>query len=189
MTGLSLFSKNVFSYVVDGVYDRTVFEVTLSVSDGRHQTKAVAYIYVVPWTTTAPTTTTTTTTKAPLVVTVRSDYWDPDPWFVAVVTLTGGLLILGLSLITWAFLKRKLGCGTKDIAELPLTEMEEINKPNSPGSKTDSSENDQSSLDGALSLSKVSLQDEIMRFDGKAQDPVSGRCYLFNSTTGERRWL
>ncbi|KAM3877834.1 cadherin-related family member 4-like [Diretmus argenteus] len=172
MTGLMLFSKNVFSYIVDGVYDRTMFEVTMSVSDGRHQTKTVAYIYVVPWTTTTPTTTTTTTTKAPLVVTVRSDYWDPDPWFVVVLTLTGGLLILVLSLITWAFLTR-----------------ERINEPNTPGSKTDCSENDQPSLDGALSLSKVSLQDELMRFDGRAQDPVSGRVYLFNSTTGERRWL
>ena len=61
ITGLTLFSKNVFSYVVDGVYDHTRFEVTISVSDGRHNTEAVAYIYVVPWTTTTPTTTTTTT--------------------------------------------------------------------------------------------------------------------------------
>ena len=68
MTGLSLVSKNMFSYVVDGVYDRTMFEVTISVSDGRHHTEAVAYIYVVPWTTTVPTTTTTTTTTT----TVRS---------------------------------------------------------------------------------------------------------------------
>lgn len=34
MTKMSLFSRNVFSYVVDGVYDHTMFEITLSVSDG-----------------------------------------------------------------------------------------------------------------------------------------------------------
>ncbi|KAM6980737.1 cadherin-related family member 4-like [Aplochiton taeniatus] len=172
LTGFNLFSRNVFSFVVDGVYDRTMFEVTVSVSDGRHQTQAVAYIFVVPWTTTTPATTTTTTTKAPLVVTVVSQYWDPDPWFIALLTVTGGLLILTLSLITWAILKR-----------------EEKEAPDPRESQRCSSTNSESSLEGTLSLSKVSLQDDPMRFDGKAQDPVSGRCYLFNSTTGERRWL
>ncbi|XP_045079153.1 cadherin-related family member 4-like [Coregonus clupeaformis] len=104
MTGLSLFSKNVFSYVVDGVYDRTMFEVTISVSDGRHHTATVAYIYVVPWTTTVPTT--TTTAKPPQVVTVMSDYWDPEPWFVAVVTVTGVLLLVVTSLLIWTILSR-----------------------------------------------------------------------------------
>ncbi|CAB1315055.1 unnamed protein product [Coregonus sp. 'balchen'] len=104
MTGMSLFSRNVFSYVVDGVYDHTMFEVTISVSDGRHHTEAVAYIYVVPWTNSAPTT--TTTAKTPQVVTVMSDYWDPEPWFVAVVMVTGVLLLLVTSLLIWAILSR-----------------------------------------------------------------------------------
>ncbi|XP_036806262.1 cadherin-related family member 4 isoform X2 [Oncorhynchus mykiss] len=180
MTGLSLVSKNMFSYVVDGVYDRTMFEVTISVSDGRHHTEAVAYIYVVPWTTTVPTTTTTTTTtaKPPQVVTVMSDYWDPEPWFVAVVTVTGVLLLLVTSLLIWAILSRVYGWGPKDEPEPPSNKTEEIGKMNT-----------EASLDGSLSLTKASIQDDLMRFDGKAQDPVSGRSYLFNSSTGERRWL
>ncbi|XP_029631264.1 cadherin-related family member 4 isoform X1 [Salmo trutta] len=192
MTGLSLVSKNVFSYVVDGVYDRTMFEVTISVSDGRHHTEAVAYIYVVPWTTTVPTTTTTTTTttaKPPQVVTVMSDYWDPEPWFVVVVTVTGVLLLLVTSLLIWAILSRVYGWGPKDEPEPPSNKTEEIGKMNTEVSQNGASENDQASLDGTLSLSKVSIQDDLMRFDGKAQDPVSGRSYLFNSSTGERRWL
>ncbi|XP_046881066.1 cadherin-related family member 4-like isoform X1 [Hypomesus transpacificus] len=188
ITGLTLFSKNVFSYVVDGVYDHTRFEVTISVSDGRHNTEAVAYIYVVPWTTTTPTTTTTTTTQAPQVVTIISDFWQPEPWFVAVVTVTGGLLVLVLGLLIWTILRRTLGWGTKTLTPHSV-ETEEIHKLSPHGSQNDAFENDKSSLEGTDSMSKVSLQDELMRFDGKAQDPVSGRNYLFNSSTGERRWL
>ncbi|CAB1353807.1 unnamed protein product, partial [Coregonus sp. 'balchen'] len=179
MTGLSLFSKNVFSYVVDGVYDRTMFEVTISVSDGRHHTATVAYIYVVPWTTTVPTT--TTTAKPPQVVTVMSDYWDPEPWFVAVVTVTGVLLLVVTSLLIWTILSRVYGWGLKYVPEPTSNKTEEIGKMSTEVSQNGANENDQASLDGTLSLSKVSIQDDLMRFDGKAQDP--GRSYLFKSTT------
>ncbi|XP_069062064.1 cadherin-related family member 4-like [Pleurodeles waltl] len=30
---------------------------------------------------------------------------------------------------------------------------------------------------------------KIEDFDGRAKDPVSGRDYLFNSSSGERRWV
>ncbi|XP_076125310.1 cadherin-related family member 4-like [Alosa pseudoharengus] len=90
----------------DGVYDDTDYEITISVSDGKHSTSVVAYIYVIPWTTTKPTTTTTTTTKNPEVVTVINEFWDPQPWFVAALTVTGALLLLLLSLPLWIKLFR-----------------------------------------------------------------------------------
>ncbi|XP_036416084.1 cadherin-related family member 4-like [Colossoma macropomum] len=163
--GLSLSSKNVFSFVPDGVYDETWYEVTVKVSDGKFSTDAVAYITVVPWTTTKPTTTTTTTTLAPQVVTVLMEVWNPESWFVVVLTLTGALLLLTAGLLTWNILARTSVQQIKDQPEVLLRDSEQTTK-EGPGS--DESEK---------------------RFDGKAQDPVSGRSYLFSSLTGERRWL
>ncbi|XP_073667925.1 cadherin-related family member 4-like [Paramisgurnus dabryanus] len=54
MNGLSLTSKNLFSYMPDGVYDATMFEVTIQVSDGKYSTDVVAYITVVPQNTLLP---------------------------------------------------------------------------------------------------------------------------------------
>ncbi|XP_055039749.2 cadherin-related family member 4 isoform X4 [Misgurnus anguillicaudatus] len=105
MNGLGLTSKNLFSYVPDGVYDDTMFEVTVQVSDGKYSTDVVAYITVVPWSTTKPT---TTTKGAPQVITVLKEFWDPEPWFVAVLTVTGVLLLLSLGLIIWTVLIRGL---------------------------------------------------------------------------------
>ena len=45
-------------------------------------------------------------TQAPQVVTIISDFWQPEPWFVAVVTVTGGLLVLVLGLLIWTILRR-----------------------------------------------------------------------------------
>ncbi|XP_063071893.1 cadherin-related family member 4-like [Engraulis encrasicolus] len=189
MRGLVLFSRNIFSFVPDGVYDDTYYEITISVSDGKHSTTTVAYIHVVPWTTTKPTTTTTTTTRRPEVVTVINDFWDPDPWFVAALTITGALLLLLLSLPLWIKLFRGTVCRTGEQTEPLVKEGDDMDKPNDSNNQDSRPPSSQASLDGTLSLSKVSLQDELLRFDGKAQDPVSGRSYLFNSATGERRWL
>ncbi|XP_030634249.1 cadherin-related family member 4-like [Chanos chanos] len=106
MNDLSLSSKNMFSYVPDGVYDDSMFVVTIEVSDGKYSANAVAYITVVPWTTTVPTTTTKTTRRPPQVVTMVTEFWDPELWFVVVLTVTGALLLFALGLLTWAILLR-----------------------------------------------------------------------------------
>lgn len=59
MNRLTLSSKNVFSFVPDGVFDDTWYVVTVRVSDGKFSTDAVVYITVVPWSTTKATTPTT----------------------------------------------------------------------------------------------------------------------------------
>ncbi|KAL2090717.1 hypothetical protein ACEWY4_012980 [Coilia grayii] len=112
MRVLTLFSRNVFSFIPDGVYDDTYYEITISVSDGKHSTSVVAYILVVPWTTTKPTTTTTTTTRKPEVVTVINKFWDPAPWFVVALTVTGALVLLLLSLPLWIKLFRYTNTNT-----------------------------------------------------------------------------
>ncbi|KAI4876738.1 hypothetical protein NFI96_033831 [Prochilodus magdalenae] len=210
MNGLSLSSRNAFSFVPDGVYDDTWYEVTIKVSDGKFSTDAVVYITVVPWTTTKPTTTTTSTTRAPQVVTVLKQVWNPEPWFVVVLTLTVALLLLTAGLLTWNILTRysQLTWDTpvqrfptpqisvrwiKDKPEVLLRHRSNrvlCNPIREQASDegTGSDESQEVSLDGSVSLSRVSMH-EVARFDGKAQDPVSGRSYLFNSLTGERRWL
>ncbi|KAJ8361151.1 hypothetical protein SKAU_G00176760 [Synaphobranchus kaupii] len=191
MNGLTLSSRNVFSYVPGAVYDRTMFEVTVAVSDGEHTADVVAYIYVVPWTTTVPTTTTTTTTKPPRVVTVVQRFWEPDLWFVAVMTITGAFLLLYTGLLIWRILTWTSVCVNPepDVSDNLLKNSlngEDLNKI---GNQDAAIQNYQSSLDGTISLSKENSRKSLMRFDGKADDPVSGRSYLFNSETGERRWL
>ncbi|KAJ8258603.1 hypothetical protein COCON_G00176150 [Conger conger] len=190
LSGLTLFSRNIFSYVPGAVYDRTMYEVTIAVSDGKHTTDVVAYIYVVPWSTTVPTTTTTTTPKPPQVVTVVQEFWDPDQWFVAVMTVTGALLLLFLGLLIWKILTWTSVCvPTKpEVSDNLLKNNLDGEDLNKTGSQDAAIENYQSSLDGSISLSKENSK-SLLRFDGKAEDPVSGRSYLFNSSTGERRWL
>ncbi|MCJ8744200.1 hypothetical protein PDJAM_G00115710 [Pangasius djambal] len=169
MNGLTLSSRNVFSFVPDGVYDDIWYEVTVRVSDGKFSTDAVVYITVVPWSTTKPTT--PTTTSAPRAVTVLRGVWAPEPWFVALLTLTGALLLLTVGMLTWAMCTRVQ------------------KKKDGMGNHTASDEGEKMSLDGSASLSRVEIHEDVTRFNGKAQDPVSGRSYLFNSVTGERRWL
>ncbi|XP_035244486.1 cadherin-related family member 4-like [Anguilla anguilla] len=188
MNGLTLSSRNAFSYVPGAVYDRTMFEVTIAVSDGKHTTDVVAYIYVVPWTTTVPTTTTTTTPKPPQVVTVVQEFWDPDRWFVVVLTITGALLLLSLALLIWKILTWTSVCATTD-PEASDNLLKNSLDSEEPRKQDAANQNYQSSLDGTTSLPKEDSQKTLMRFDGKAEDPVSGRSYLFDSKTGERRWL
>ncbi|XP_069502351.1 cadherin-related family member 4 [Ambystoma mexicanum] len=44
--------------------------------------------------------------RTPLIVTGTQTYWAPDPWFVAVLTITAALLLLGLALLAWQIFKR-----------------------------------------------------------------------------------
>ncbi|KAG9353249.1 hypothetical protein JZ751_017825 [Albula glossodonta] len=205
MNRLTLSSRNAFSYVPGAVYDHTMFEVTIAVSDGKYITDVVAYIYVVPWTTTVPTTTTTTTPRPPQVVTVVEEFWEPDLWFVVVMTVVGALFLLSLSLLIWWILIWTSVCVAPEQGMSENLVKNDLNNEhlNKLGNQDVAIENYQAStkpyyfsrqmkelsVDGALSQSEESVQKSLMRFDGKAADPVSGRSYLFNSNTGERRWL
>lgn len=43
-------------------------------------------------------------TQVPQIVTVFDNQWIPDPWFVAVLAVTGALLLLALALLIWKLL-------------------------------------------------------------------------------------
>ncbi|KAL6464314.1 hypothetical protein MHYP_G00266310 [Metynnis hypsauchen] len=90
----------------------------------------------------------------------------PESWFVVVLTLTGALLLLTAGLLTWNVLARTSVQQIKDQPAVLLRASEQMNKE---GAGNDESE--KVSLDGSVSLSKVHVHEDVMRFDGKAQDP------------------
>ncbi|KAM4021705.1 cadherin-related family member 4 [Anomaloglossus baeobatrachus] len=181
---------NSFSFNPDGLMDPQTYELLVQVTDSTvppiFSTTATVFITVIPWTTTVPTTTTTTPTpeKQTRIVNKTLEYWQPDAWFIVVLTVTGLLLLSAIALLTWALCTRSPLCaqGTKELTQPLLPDSSVTNKeaaaeppkqPPPPKEKKD-----------ITPVSPLSMQ-----FDGRAQDPVSGREYLFNSHTGERRWL
>ncbi|GCC21168.1 hypothetical protein chiPu_0019635 [Chiloscyllium punctatum] len=104
--GSALFSRNTFSYNLDGISDPTTFELLIQVTDNNGAdskveltTTAIVIVHVVPWTTTTPTTTTPSTTRTPVnkIVTLLDEYWKPDTWFVVVLTLASAMAALTLA--------------------------------------------------------------------------------------------
>ncbi|XP_026529024.1 cadherin-related family member 4 [Notechis scutatus] len=178
MEGQSLF-PNTFSYRLDGIYDPLTFvllvEVTDSVSLPRFTTTVTVVVNVIPWATTVSTTTitTTTTTKKPIVLHRTVTYWAPDPWFVVVLTLTGILFFSALGLLFWQF------CRRKSPGELSQALLQNTSKEVGKNYKvTEEARKD-----------VTDLQSLEHQFDGRAQDPISGQYYLFDSSTGARRWV
>ncbi|XP_068275949.1 cadherin-related family member 4 [Nyctibius grandis] len=137
----------------------------------RRSTVVALVVHVTPRTTPVPPSTTTRRTtlqKEPLVITRTEAVWHPPAWFVAVLTISGTLLLAALGCLAQSLLcsnqapdKLLLRKSSWDVAEQRGGE-EERGHPHagSPG-----------------------------QFDGRAQDPRTGRDYLFNSVTGARRWI
>ncbi|XP_063797523.1 cadherin-related family member 4 [Pseudophryne corroboree] len=184
---------NLFSYNPDGVYDPTSYELLIQVTDSLvnpiHSTTVTVFVTVVPWTTTQPTTTRTTPTpeKQTMLVTRNLDYWQPDVWFMVILTLTAALLLAAIGLLTWALCRRTQFCarGTKEATE-PLLQERSLTNPEPPADLRNQPPAPPPAKEkkDLAPVSPLSLQ-----FDGRAKDPVTGRDYLFNSHTGERRWL
>ncbi|XP_053325167.1 cadherin-related family member 4 [Spea bombifrons] len=189
MNGNNLRHSN-FSYNPDGIFDPQTFELLIKVTDSttspRFTTTATVFVNVVPWTTTKPTTTTTTPTpkKQTKIVTETLTYWQPDIWFMVVLTLTGALFLTALALLAWKLAKGFRFCSqSAKEATQPLLQNSSATEVERPVDTTKQQPPEKEKKDIAP-LSPLSLQ-----FDGRAQDPVTGREYLFNSHTGERRWL
>ncbi|XP_039626865.1 cadherin-related family member 4-like [Polypterus senegalus] len=172
--GMALYSKNAFSYNPDGVFDPTTFEILVQVSDGKYSTTVVVIVHVVPWVTTAPTTTTPKPTKSSQVVTLLETYWEPEVWYVVVLTVTGALILIGLGLL---ILKILQWCS---VCRPPVQEMTQLLIQKTSVDFRDNAQKPAADVqEGPATPSD---------FDGKARDPVTGKYYLFNSQTGQRRW-
>ncbi|KAM3848233.1 cadherin-related family member 4 [Vipera latastei] len=182
MVGQSLF-PNTFSYRPDGIYDPLVFVLLVEVTDSeslpRFSTTVTVVVHVIPWATTVTTTTTTTTTvpKKPIGLHRTVTYWAPDPWFVVVLTLTGILFFSALGLLFWQF------CRRKPAGEISQPLLQNKNKEAGENYKVTEEARKQKKKD------VTDLQSLEQQFDGRAQDPISGQYYLFDSSTGARRWV
>lgn len=129
-------------------------------------TTATVIVHLVPWRASTVATSTSRATVplalTPRLVTHTEPFWQPEPWFVVLLTVTGALLLaLGwlLSRHLWG-IQRTVG-SSEGFMEAPRMET-----PEAPGSI-------------------MSLQ----HFDGRAQDSWTGREFLFNSRSGAWRWL
>ncbi|KAG6938183.1 cadherin related family member 4, partial [Chelydra serpentina] len=170
-----------FSYPPDSIRTfELLVEVMDSLSAPRHSTTATVVVHVTPWATTTPSTATTRTTlrKEPLVVTRIERFWAPSPWFVAVLTVSMALLLLTLAWLAWKLLCRPApGKSAQPLLQDRALSDPHVAKNNAAPGELDK-ETDRASV--------LSLQEQ---FDGRAQDPITGQDYLFNSSTGARRWV
>ncbi|KAM5147999.1 cadherin-related family member 4-like [Mantella aurantiaca] len=182
---------NSFSFnTAGGINDPVNYELLILVTDStaspQYSTTATVFVTVIPWTTTQPTTTSTTPIpqKQTTIVNRTLEYWQPDSWFIAVLTITGALLLAAIGLLTWALCTRYPLCaqGPKEATE-PLLQNRSLGNADPPAGQNQQPPPPSKEKDVAP-VSPLSLQ-----FDGRAQDPVTGREYLFNSQTGERRWI
>nr|XP_025962417.1 LOW QUALITY PROTEIN: cadherin-related family member 4 [Dromaius novaehollandiae] len=94
---------NTLFHVPNGHAEPRTFVLLVEVWGGpsvpRRSTTVMLVVHVIPWTTTAPPRTTarrTTLWKEPLVITRTEATWNPPAWFVAVLTVSGALLLATL---------------------------------------------------------------------------------------------
>ncbi|NXP53549.1 CDHR4 protein, partial [Heliornis fulica] len=179
---------NTLFFLPDALAEPNTFvllvEVWSSPTVPRRSTMVALVVHVTPQSTPVPPSTTiqhqhTMLLKEPLVVTLTEASWHPTAWFVAVLTASGALLLAALGCVARSLLCRPgahgcfcSSCSNRDPGKLLL------HKSGKGGG----------GHPGALSTLS-SLSSAQGQFDGRAQDPRTGRDYLFNSVTGARRWI
>ncbi|XP_012323171.1 cadherin-related family member 4 [Aotus nancymaae] len=148
-------------------------------------TTATIVVHLVPWKASTEATslhrTTVPSMMTPMLVTDTEAFWQPQPWFVVVLTATGALLLLALG---WL-----LGRLLQGLAQL-------LQAPSKPAQALllNSIQRTEGSLEGFMEVPKMEMSQapssvKSLHFDGRAQDSRTGRDYLFNTRTGARRWL
>ncbi|XP_071406754.1 cadherin-related family member 4 [Pithys albifrons albifrons] len=137
----------------------------------RRSTVVALVVHVTPWSTPVPPSTTTqhtTLQKEPLVVTRTETVWHPPAWFVAVLTISGTLLLATLGCTAWSLLCRSRGSGRLFLGKSSWDVVEQGRGKEEQGRPHAGSPR---------------------QFDGRAPNARTGRDYLFNSVTGTRRWI
>uniref|UniRef100_A0A8C0NFE8 Cadherin related family member 4 n=2 Tax=Canis lupus familiaris TaxID=9615 RepID=A0A8C0NFE8_CANLF len=148
-------------------------------------TTATIIVHVVPWNASTASTrihrVTVPSMMTPLLVTDTEVFWQPEPWFVVVLTVTSALFLLALG---WLFSRLFQG----------LAQM--LQTPNKPAHELllNSIQGTEESIEGFIEAPRMEMPQApssvmSLHFDGRAQDPRTGRDYLFNTLTGARRWL
>ncbi|NXW53537.1 CDHR4 protein, partial [Eurystomus gularis] len=177
---------NTVFYLPNDLAEPHTFVLLVEVRSGpsapRRSTVVALVVHVTPRSTPVPPSTTTrhtTLQKEPLVITWTEAVWHPPAWFVAVLTISSALLLAALGCVARSLLCRLMvafssSCSNRDPGKLLLDKR----------CPTGGAGRSPGPLSTLSCLSSVQGQ-----FDGRAQDPRTGRDYLFNSVTGERRWI
>ncbi|CAK6435894.1 unnamed protein product [Pipistrellus nathusii] len=168
------------------------YELLIRVADAgpsapHRSTTATVLVHLVPRTASAAATSTSGATvpaaaaATALLVTHTEPFWQPEPWFVAVLTVTGALLLaLGWLLCRhlrgWA---QGLRAPSKPAPALLLTSIQGT----------------EGSSEGFMEAPRMETPEapssirSLRHFDGRAQDSRTGGDYLFDMRTGAWRWL
>ncbi|XP_045848218.1 cadherin-related family member 4 [Meles meles] len=148
-------------------------------------TTATVIVHLIPWSTSTVTNHThrspVPSVMTPLLVTDVEAFWQPEPWFVVVLTLTSALFLLALG---WLF--SRLFQGLAQMLQTPSKSAEAL--------LLNSIQGTEESIEGFTEAPRMEMPrapSSVMslHFDGRAQDSRTGREYLFNTLTGARRWL
>ncbi|XP_023561806.1 cadherin-related family member 4 isoform X2 [Octodon degus] len=149
-------------------------------------TTATIIVHLLPW---KASTMATSTHRAivpsrmiPQLVTDTEVFWQPEPWFVVVLTVTSAFLLLALG---WLLSKLLWG----------LTQV--LQAPRKPGKALllNSIQRKERSIDGFMETSRMEMSQapnsvlSLEHFDNKAQGARTSRDYLLNTCTGTQRWL
>ncbi|NWT16865.1 CDHR4 protein, partial [Vireo altiloquus] len=102
---------NTLVYLPNGRAEPRTFVLLVEVWSGsgahRRSSTVALVVHVTPWSTPVPPSTTTQHTmpqKEPLVVMQTEAVWHPPAWFVAVLTISGALLLVTLGCVAWNLL-------------------------------------------------------------------------------------
>ncbi|XP_059795648.1 cadherin-related family member 4 [Balaenoptera ricei] len=148
-------------------------------------TTATVIVHLVPWrASTVATSThraTVTSMMTPLLVTDTEAFWQPEPWFVVVLTVTSALLLLALGRLLSRLLR-----GLAQVLQAPSKSTQAL--------LLNSIQGTEGSVERFMEAPRMETPQApssvmSLHFDGRAQDPRTGRDYLFNTHTGARRWL
>ncbi|NXN42862.1 CDHR4 protein, partial [Rhinoptilus africanus] len=156
----------------------------------RRSTVVALVVHVTPRTTPVPPSTTTqhtTLQKELLVITRTEAAWLPPAWFVTVLTISSALLLAVLGCVARSLLLMAAFCSSRSNQApgkllLDKSSWDEVERR---GGEEERGRPHASSPVRASAPSPVAQG----QFDGRAQDPRTGRDYLFNSVTGARRWI
>ncbi|NXS98076.1 CDHR4 protein, partial [Jacana jacana] len=182
--------NNLF-YLPDDLAEPRTFVLLVEVWGGssasQPRTTVALVVHVTPQTTPMPpssTTQQTTLQREPLVITRTEVMWNPPAWFVAVLTISSTLLLAILGCTA-----RSLLCSGRCQGLMTALCSSHSNRDPSKLLVDKRAGAPPGAWVGAPQGLQHPLPSAQGQFDGRAQDPRTGRDYLFNSMTGARRWI
>ncbi|XP_070247540.1 LOW QUALITY PROTEIN: cadherin-related family member 4, partial [Myotis yumanensis] len=156
-------------------------------------TTATVIVHLVPWRASTVATSTSRATvppaMTPLLVTRTEPFWQPEPWFVVLLTVTGALLLA----LGWLLCRHLRGWAQGLRAPSKPAQALLLNRPAC--SAHQGSRELWGSSEGFMEAPRMETPEapgsimSLQHFDGRAQDSWTGREFLFNTRSGAWRWL